>query len=293
MATGGKEVLMQRTAVFIALLLLLAAAACGGGGGSTAQAPTGTEAASTSPSSSAAQAVAEAGVKTRAAESARIAFTGTISGGAANGTFSGEGEFSGRQGRMTMDMSGLAGGQIAGRMEMIFDELVFYMKFPEEIAQGMPGDKNWIKFDLSQLGEQEGIDFQQLMQLSGTDPSQSLDLLLAASDDFHEVGEDEIRGVPTTQYAGTIDLEKVADQAPPEARETYQRLLEVSEQTKVPVEVWIDEDGLTRRIRYEQTMPDRSTMNLTQEYYDFGVEVDVSPPPDDEVLDVTDLMGGR
>jgi hypothetical protein len=282
---------MRCAAVFVALLLLLATAACGGGG-STAQAPTGTAPASTSDSSSAAQAVAAAGAKTQAAQSARIAFEGTMSGGAANGTMSGEGEFSGRQGRMTMDMSGLAGGRIAGRMEMIFDELVFYMKFPEEIAQGMPGGKTWIKFDLSQLGEQEGIDFQQLMQLSGTDPSQSLDLLRAASDDFHEVGEEEVRGVPTTHYSGTIDLEKVAEQAPPEARETYQQLLEVSTQTKVPVEVWIDEDGLTRRMRYQQTMPDRSTMDLTQVYYDFGVEVDVSPPPDDEVFDVTDLMSG-
>jgi hypothetical protein len=280
---------MQRAAWFIALVLLLAAC---GGGGSTAQAPTATEPASTSPSSSAADAVALAGAKTQAAKSARIALEGAISGGAANGTISGEGEFSGRQGRMTMDMSGLAGGQIAGRMEMIFDELIFYMKFPEEIAQGMPFGKEWIKFDLSQLGQQQGIDFQQLMQLSGTDPSQSLDLLLAASDDFREVGEEEVRGAPTTHYAGTIDLEKVAEQAPPEARDTYQQLLEVSQQTTVPVDVWIDDDGLTRRIRYEQTMPDRSTMNLTQEYYDFGVEVDISPPPDDEVLDVTDLMGG-
>ena len=58
------------------------------------------------------------------------------------------------------------------------------------------------------------------------------------------------------------------------------------------IEVWIDEDGLTRRMRYQQTMPDRSTMDLTQEYYDFGVEVEVSAPPDDEVFDVTDLMSG-
>jgi hypothetical protein len=281
---------MQRAAVVMMLLLLLAAAACGGGG-STAQ--TGTEPTSTTPSSaSAAQAVAEAGARTQAAESARIAFEATISGGAANGTISGEGEFAGRQGRMTMDMSGLAGGQIAGRMEMIFDELVFYMKFPAEMMQGIPGGKEWIKFDLSQLGEQGGVDFRQLMQLSGTDPSQSLDLLRAASDDFREIGEEEVRAVPTTHYSGTIDLEKVAEQAPPGAREAYQQLLEASSQTKVPVDVWIDEDGLTRRVRYEQTMADGSTMNLTQEYYDFGVEVDVSPPPADEVLDITDLMSG-
>ena len=282
---------MPRLALGVLLFLLLAA--CGGGGSSTAQAPTGTEPSSTSPSSSEAQqSVVDAASNTQAAESARISFSGTITGGGADGTISGEGEFSGRQGRMTVDMSGLAGGQIAGEMEMIFDELVFYMKLPEEIAREIPFGKTWIKFDLAQLGEQEGIDFQELMQLSGTDPSQTLDLLLAASEDFHEVGDEEVRGDPTTHYAGTIDLSKVAEEALPEARETYRRLLELSVQTKIPVDVWIDEDGLTRRVQYEQTMPDRSTMNLTQEYYDFGVEVDVEPPPDDEVLDVTDLVTG-
>jgi LppX_LprAFG lipoprotein len=276
-----------RPALVVGILLALVAPACGGES-STAQAPTGTAPSSTS----AQQAVLAAGAKTQAAESARIAFSGTISGGAANGTISGEGEFSGRQGRMTMDMSGLAGGQIAGELEMIFDELVFYMKFPEEIVQEIPFGKAWIKFDLAQLAEQGGIDLQELMQLSGTDPSQSLDLLLAASEDFHEVGDEEVRGDPTTHYAGTIDLAKVAAEALPEARETYRRLLELSAQTKIPVDVWIDEDGLTRRVHYEQTMPDDSTMDLTQEYYDFGIEVDVEPPPHDEVLDVTDLMSG-
>jgi hypothetical protein len=192
-----------------------------------------------------------------------------------------------------MDLSGLGGGQIGGQMEMVFDELVFYMKFPEAIAQGMPGGKEWIKFDLAELGEQEGFDLQQMMQLSGTDPSQSLDLLRAAGTDFREVGAEDVRGVATTHYEGTVDLEKVAEQVPEEARESYRTLMELSGQREIPVEVWIDEEGLTRRIRYEQKLADGTTMDLTQEYFDFGTEVDVEPPPDSEVLDFTDLMGGR
>jgi hypothetical protein len=130
------------------------------------------------------------------------------------------------------------------------------------------------------------------MQLSGTDPSQSLDLLRAASSDFREVGEEEIRGVQTTHYEGTVDLEKVAEQVPEDARESYRRLMEQSGQREIPMEVWIDEDGLTRRVHYEQTLGDGTTMDLTQEYFDFGVEVDVEPPPDEDVLDISDLVGG-
>jgi hypothetical protein len=205
----------------------------------------------------------------------------------------GEGAFAGRQGRMTMDLSGLAGGAVGGRVEMIFDELLFYMKFPEEIAQGIPGGKEWIRFDLTKLGKQEGFDLQQMMQLSGTDPSQSLGLLSAAGADFREVGEEDVRGVSTTHYEGTVDLEQVAEQVPEEARESYRRLMELSGESEVPVEVWIDEEGLARRIRYQQTLADGTTMDLTQEYYDFGTEVDVEPPPDSEVLDLSDLMSGR
>jgi LppX_LprAFG lipoprotein len=285
---------MRRAAVVFAALLLLVAVGCGGDGGSTAQAPTGTEPSSTVPSESSAQeAVLQAGSKTQAAESARISFTGTMSGGPASGTIEGEGAFSGRQGRMTMDLSGLSGGVgLSGEMEMIFDELVFYMKFPAAMTQGLPGGKEWVKFDLAELGEQEGFDLQQMMQLSGTDPSQSLDLLRAAGTDFREVGEEEVRGVSTTHYEGTVDLEKVAEQVPPEARESYRKLMELSGQGQIPMDVWIDDEGMTRRIAYEQKLGDGSTMALTQEYFDFGADVDVEPPPDDEVLDITDLMSG-
>jgi hypothetical protein len=282
----------MRVAVVLATLFALVVAACGGGGASSAPAPTGTEPTSTAPTSSAQQAVLQAGSNTQAAESARLSFTATITGGPTAGTMTGEGEFAGRQGRMSMDLSGLGGGQVDGRMEMVFDELVFYLKFPAQIAQTIPGGKEWIRFDLAELGQSEGIDFEQIMQLTGTDPSQSLDLLQAASSDFAAVGDEDVRGVPTTHYRGTVDLQKVADQAPAEARESYRRIIQISGQSEIPVEVWIDEEGLTRRVRYEQTLPDQTQMELTQEYFDFGVEVDVEPPPASQVLDLTELVSG-
>jgi hypothetical protein len=267
-------------------LLALIAAGCGG---SNESAPTTSVG---QPSQSAAQqTVLQAGAKTQAAKSARISFRGKITGAASSGAISGEGAFAGRRGRLSMDLSDLGGGEVSGRMEMVFDGLLFYMKFPPEAAKGLPGGKAWVKFDLGKLGQQQGIDLAQIMQLSGTDPSQSLDLLRAASADFREVGEEEVRGADTTHYRGTVDLEKVAQQAPASARESYRRIIQESGQRLVPLDVWIDGEGLTRRVRFEERLPDGSRMELTQEYYDFGVSVDVSPPPDDEVVDITELLG--
>ena len=75
-------------------------------------------------------------------------------------------------------------------------------------------------------------------------------------------------------------------------------MLELTGEPTIPFEVWIDGDGLTRRMKYEQPLPadqggEETTMALTMEMYDFGAEVDVEPLPDDEVIDLQELgLGG-
>jgi hypothetical protein len=264
----------------------LVLAACGGAKQATSSAPT-----AETTQNSAQQAVLQAGAKAGELESARVSFSAKLSGGAANGTFTGEGAFAAKKARMSIDMSGLANGQVSGRMEMIFANLVMYMKFPAALAQGLPTGKTWIKFDLAKLGKEQGIDFGALFnQFSGSDPSKSLEFLRAADTDFREVGAEQVRGVETTHYAGTVDLERLAEDSPANVRKSYRRVIELSGQTHVPVDVWIDDQGQTRRLRYEQKMADGSSMELTQEFYDFGADVTVAPPPANQVIDITQLI---
>jgi hypothetical protein len=277
---------MKRAAPLMAAALVLAGTACGGANQATPSTPT----AETS-QTSAQKAVLQAAAKAGQMRSARVSFSAKLSGGAANGTFTGEGAFAGRKARMSMDMSGLANGQITGRMEMVFANLVMYMKFPAQIAQRLPSGTAWIKFDLAQLGKEQGIDFAALFnQFSSSDPTKSLELLRAAQTDFREVGTEKVRNVDTTHYAGTVDLARLAENAPATVRETYRRVIELSGQSRVPVDVWIDDQGRTRRMRYEQKMRDGSSMELTQEYYDFGADVRVAPPPASKVIDITQLI---
>ena len=57
-------------------------------------------------------------------------------------------------------------------------------------------------------------------------------------------------------------------------------------------DVWIDDDKLVRRMR--MTVPvkqgdETADGEMIQEFYDFGTEVDVEPPPAEDVVDFTEF----
>lgn len=264
--------------------VVLAAAACGGS--SDQSAPD-----TATPSAPAAAAVVLAGQKSSDAQSARISFTATFT-GATTGTMTGEGAFAKRQGRLTLDMSGLAGGSAipAGKAELVFDKLVYYMKLPPGSGVPLPPGKDWFKIDLAKLSQSKGLNLEQLTQLNQSDPSQALDFMRGASDDFHEVGKETVRGDETTHFAGTIDLDRVAANAPPDVAEQYRKLAQLSPSKKVPMDVWVGHDGLVRRLSFTQSLAGDSKMTMDEEIYDYGTNADVTPPPADQVVDLTDFI---
>ena len=77
------------------------------------------------------------------------------------------------------------------------------------------------------------------------DPLWPLDALFGASDDAAEIGPEAVRGVPATRYHLTVDLAR-ADAALPAGVSVpsgpYRSLRALA------AEVWLDADGLCRRI---------------------------------------------
>ena len=277
---------MKRVAVALLLLVPVIAAGCGGEGSqSSSTAPTVAGSVST-PS---ANAIVEAGRTTSAETSARVSFKATFTGDT-SGTMTGEGVFSRRQGHLTMDLGGLTGVG-TGQAEIVFDKLVYYMKLPAGSGAGLPPGKEWFMLDFAKLGKQQGLDLSQLMQLNQSDPSQALDFLQGASDDFEEVGHEQVRDEQTTHYKGTIDLQKVAEEAPADVQEEYRKLSELSGNQKVPMDVWIGDDGLVRKIAFTQAVPNGGSVKMEEEFYDFGTDEQVEVPADDEVVDLTALLG--
>ena len=274
---------MRRLLLPLVVLLALVASACGGSGVSSTDG---------SPSSApAAAAVASAGQKSSDAGSARASFTATFT-GATSGTMTGEGEFSQREGDLTMDMSDLGGGAFGnGAAELTFSDLVYYMKLPQGAGLPLPPGREWFKIDLKEIGQTQGLDLEQLTQLSQSDPSQALDFLRGASDDFHEVGTEDVRGESTTHYAGTIDLNKVAESAPADLAEQYKKLAELAPSPTVPMDVWIGDDGYVQKLRFQQKLAAGSSMTMEEELYDWGTDVNVTVPSNDEVVDLTQFLG--
>jgi len=136
---------------------------------------------------------------------------------------------------------------------------------------------NWTGFFLGDPGGPRGVN----------DPLWPLDALFGARDAV-EVGAGSVRGVPASHYRVTIDLAR-ADAAVPAGVTVpagpYRRL------SHIPAEVWLDADGLARRIAVmtDPTAGDGSTpMWSIVELWDFGVPADITPPGPGEVVSPRD-----
>jgi len=290
--------LRSLAATLSVLLAFLLLAGCGGGGDDEGE----TTAAVTT--AAADNAIAVAAEDTRGAGSSKVELTATVP--VAPGqdpvelTGAGEFDYEARRGRLTFDFGALLGSLGAGdgatQAEILLDGSVAYLNLPL-LTELLPGGKPWIKVDLDAAAASEGFDLGQLAQAGQNDPSQFFAYLTAA-DGVEEVGTETVRGEETTHYRATVDLERAAAQAPPELAEQIQKAVDQIRQTAgkttVPVDVWIGDDGLIRRVTFDYSSaetepPVEST--ITMELFDFGVDVTVEPPPADQVMDASELGG--
>jgi hypothetical protein len=170
---------------------------------------------------------------------------------------------------------------VGGEMELIADGLVMYMHIDQ--LSGEIG-KEWMKLDLERAYDDLGVDMSAAEQM-GQGTAQYLKYLESVSDGVSDEGREQVRGVDTTHYSATVDLRKVPGDGP-------DKLIELVGQSEFPVDVWIDDDQLFRRVEFEMTMKQGGQevrMDMVAEYVRFGVPVDIDIPDEDDVLDATDI----
>jgi hypothetical protein len=185
-----------------------------------------------------------------------------------------------------------------GPWEMVADGSTMYVRAPVFELLGASG---WLSLDPEDLGttaEAMGLG------AGSFDFTQTLESLRGVVGEPEVVGEEDVRGVPTTHYHASMDLSEALDHAPAAQREELEAAFEQLassdglDDADVPVDIWIDEDDLPRRMRMEMDsmfaalgMGDGS-MTMTMEWFDFGEAVDITVPSADEVTPMTEALGG-
>jgi len=180
---------------------------------------------------------------------------------------------------------------------------VVYMQLPGVLGGAKPGGPTWFKIDASKRGAGGGSAFGVGGQ---SDPTKFLAYLETVSDGVRNVGTDVTRGVETTHYSASLDLGKAVDGAdvPPALRKNLAQLLapQGANAPKLPADVWVDGDGLVRRIRLQLDLGSflgsaaanagsaaSPAITVTMDLFDFGAPVEVVAPPADQVSDLKDF----
>lgn len=242
--------------------------------------------------------VADAATKTADSGSSRVEFTMAMKFAGESIDMNGSGAFDYRESRgsLTYDMELPGLGDVRMDTRMLGTKM--FIRMPRELSEGLTQGKEWLGFDLGRSLEQAGLGNFDLTRQQ--DPAQILRYLRAASTDVREAGSAEVKGVETTRYLGRMDFRKALDVGLEElgmsaadrekAREGMKTMLDQLGSDSVPFEVFVDGDGLLRRMKMDMSRTlagERLAMAMQMDYFDFGVDVDVKAPPARSVLDFT------
>ena len=239
---------------------------------------------------------ADAATKTAAAGSSRVEFSVDVNMAGRSIDLTGAGAFDYDEHRG--DLSFRTGVPLLGDLRLLTVGEKVYLQLPTSLLGGLTHGKSWLGLDADKALESQGLG--NIDPTQGQDPAQLLQFLRAASSGVRETGSAVVRGVETTRYAGALDVRKALDagldrlELEPLEREAARRgleqLLAETGSEKLPFQVFVDEDGLLRRLtqtlRTEVSGESLAT-TMRIDYYDFGVDVDVEPPPASQVYDLT------
>jgi hypothetical protein len=262
-----------------------------------------------------AEALQSAAQKTTEAGTAKVAMTFDISGvpglDATTFTLDGAIDTTAGQSSFTVDLSKLAAALPAsqqiglgsilgdGNVQVVTDGSDVYLKLGGlATILGATSDQTWIKVaadtaaGAGPIGAPIG------------DGTEVLKLLEQAGD-LQLVGTEQVRGVDTTHYQGTLDVAAALSQADAEDRAKAEAELgkvgiDASAAT-VPVDVWIGtDDGLVHKVQLGIQGVGNTTASeapavggtFTLELFDFGQPVDITVPAANQVLEVDPSMLG-
>ncbi|HEX4747197.1 MAG TPA: hypothetical protein VFU99_09985 [Gaiellaceae bacterium] len=258
------------------------------------------------------------------ATSGRFAFAMSLTFPGADEPFSlsGEGAFdkASKRASFSADMSSFAqllGGLVAGlagpdakdlpdfddpagwKIDVIQDGDVGYLRFPA-FGEQLPEGKTWLRAKEGEKTAVGGFDFEEFQGIAKSDPRELLEALRAVSSEIETVGGEQLRGVDTTHYRAVVDPAELAKLAQAEKTADTETLVDqLTSQSglePIPVDVWLDENGLVRKVEMALEATDSSTgqssaVSMSFELWDYGEPVEIELPPPSEVADASAVGG--
>lgn len=188
---------------------------------------------------------------------------------------------------LTVAVDGLPGLPGAGEMELVIDRTTVYVR-----GDALP-DAGWLKVDADHTAMHGAFG-----PTEPADPAAFLDALRTATD-IEIAGTEEIRGVPTTHFRGTLDLAAFLEQVPAAkekdaaaARDAFARFERQMGELNVSFDAWVDGDEVPRRFRIE-VAPETAegSVVVTMDVLEIGGELDIEVPSGKDVTDLGALDG--
>jgi hypothetical protein len=222
-----------------------------------------------------------------------------------SGTFgiSGNGTYSttAKAGQFSMTLNGLPELGTATIAEVATSRAA-YLKPPAQFASHLPGGKQWIELDYSDIAKMNGIPGISSL-LSGNsqmaDPSQFFKYLEADASSVKSLGQAKVDGASTTHYRVVLDLQKAASSLPKnEAAVVSKYLPKVAAQlgtSSLPIDVYIDNSQLIRRMALSfATTPQGTTVHVRSavqvDFPSYGAQPTPATPPADETINASTLI---
>lgn len=137
------------------------------------------------------------------------------------------------------------GHTVPGGMEGLLTSNAMYLKLKAlRKTLGRP----WVKISFAKLKGSTGISLAPLIhQLQGNNPLVQAQMLRASSH-VHRAGTATINGVPTTAYAGTLNLRAAMSKLGPGLRKLFNPALAATGITTAQFTVWIDGQHQVRKL---------------------------------------------
>jgi hypothetical protein len=219
------------------------------------------------------------------AKTAQMDLTANINGipavGAQKVTGNGSVDFAAQKAQAHFEVLGLS-------VDSIVDGTTAYTK------SALLGENIWYRSDGTGKNAQ-GIGGFANIWTNMVDPSQLFATLSDSAGSMTELGHEQVRGADTIHYKGEIDLQKRAQAAgaPAEALDA----ITSSGVSTVPVDVWVDGQGLIARIQTSLSVsgsqggqPSPLSGDVTVEFHNYGQAVNITAPPADQVKDASESL---